>query len=530
MAKPNIILILNDDMGYSDLGCYGGEVQTPNLDNLAKNGIRFTNFYNTARCSPSRASLLTGLHPHQTGIGVLVNNDGPEGYAGSLNNKCVTIAEVLREDGYKTYVSGKWHVSNSPYKEADSWPTKRGFDHHYGILQGATDYFYPIKLRRDGKNIEEEARNDPNYYLTDAISDQAVAFLKEHHQNFPEDPYFLYIAYTAPHWPLHAKESDIKKYEGRFIVGWDILREERLQRMKKLGLCDENLKLSERDPTQRAWDLTKNKEWEARRMAVYTAQIDNMDQGIGRIIAEVKKQNQLENTVIVFLSDNGGCAEPMGRAMKKLTNLDEWKSGRIKTKDGRDILYGNRKSVIPGPANTYASYGTAWANLSNTPFRKYKHWVHEGGIATPLIIHWPNGIKFKGKICHQPGQLPDIMATIIEITHSPYPEKYNGDKILPLEGQSLALSFSSTTSIERTLFFEHEGNAAVIQGNWKLVKEYPYSWELYDRESDRTELDNIISRYPVKARELELAFHQWAKRCGVIPWDLYLTNNRFIQY
>ncbi|HZB30189.1 MAG TPA: sulfatase-like hydrolase/transferase, partial [Streptosporangiaceae bacterium] len=310
MTKPDIVLVLADDMGFSDIGCYGGEVATPNLDRLAASGVRLTQFYNTARCSPSRASLLTGLHPHQTGIGILNYDDSPDGYPGTLNDSCVTIAEALRPAGYRSYLSGKWHMSSELRRPGDAWPTRRGFDRFYGTLAGAGSYYQPATLTRDEKNIEDEAHED-GFYYTDAISDNAADFVREHHDGQPNAPMFLYVAYTAPHWPLHALEEDIAAYAGRFSAGWDELRRERLRRMISMGLIQENWALTDRDPTVPAWEDADHKEWEALRMAVYAAQIDRMDQGIGRIIAELERTGRMDNTLFIFLSDNGGCAEEM---------------------------------------------------------------------------------------------------------------------------------------------------------------------------------------------------------------------------
>ena len=307
-GKPNVLLILNDDMGYSDIGCYGGEVETPNLDRLATNGLRFSQFYNTARCSPSRASLLTGLHPHQTGIGILTYDSGPEGYAGDLHQRCVTIAEALKPAGYRNYLSGKWHVSNNLVAPTASWPMQRGFDDFFGTIIGAGSFYDPNTLTRGNDNAEHEAR-EPGFFYTDAISDQAVAFLDKHEREHPGTPFFEYVAYTAPHWPLHAHDEDIAKYKGRFDEGWDTLREARLERLVRSGILDRQWQLSPRDPTQPPWEDAAHKAWLARCMEVYAAQIDRMDQGIGRILAALEKSGELDNTIVIFLADNGACAE-----------------------------------------------------------------------------------------------------------------------------------------------------------------------------------------------------------------------------
>jgi len=284
-TKPDIIIILNDDMGFSDIGCYGGEIETPNLDRLAAGGLSYSQFYNTARCSPSRASLLTGLHPHQTGIGILTYDTGPEGYAGDLNRRCVTIAEVVKEAGYGTYLSGKWHVAKNLTEPTDSWPMQRGFEKFFGTIIGAGSFYHPNTLTRGNESAEHEATENPEFFYTDAISDQAAAFIRDHHRDTPDKPLFQYVAYTAPHWPLHAHDEDIARYKGRFDEGWDKLREQRLERLVRAGIIDASWVLTERDPTQPAWENAEEKEWLLRCMEVYAAQIDRMDQGIGRIVA-----------------------------------------------------------------------------------------------------------------------------------------------------------------------------------------------------------------------------------------------------
>ncbi|GIP36948.1 sulfatase [Paenibacillus sp. J31TS4] len=520
--RPNVLLLLNDDMGFSDIGCYGGEVDTPHLNRLAAGGLRFSQFYNTARCSPSRASLLTGLHPHQTGIGVLTYDMGPEGYPGDLNRDCVTMAEVLKESGYRTYMSGKWHIANSLEQPSDSWPMQRGFDQFYGTIIGAGSYYDPNTLTRGNENIEHEPSEDPDFYYTDAISDQAAAYIREHAERHPGTPFFEYVAYTAPHWPLHAKDEDIAKYRGRFDAGWDRLREERLRRLVDDGLLDPSWQLTDRDPTQPAWEDAEHKEWLLRCMEVYAAQIDRMDQGIGRILQALEETGQLENTVILFLSDNGACAEDIPTHVSPRELEETLKIAKTHTRAGEPVVFGNDPSLMPGPESTYQSYGAAWANLSNTPFRLYKHWVHEGGIATPLLIHWPAGIRSKGDIRHVPGQLPDILATVVELTGAAYPSEYNNRPVLPLEGESLAPFFERDGERTKPLFWEHEGNAAVRAGRWKLVRRYPGDWELFDMEKDRTELHDLAVQHPEQVKELKALYEEWAARCRVLPREQVL--------
>lgn len=516
--RPNILLILNDDMGYSDIGCYGGEVDTPNLDRLARNGLRFSQFYNTARCSPSRASLLTGLHPHQTGIGILTYDSGPEGYAGNLNQRCATIAEILKTGGYRNYLSGKWHVSNSLTRPTDSWPMQRGFDEFFGTIIGAGSFYDPNTLTRGNENIEHEART-PGFFYTDAISDQAVEFLRSHRRDHPDRPFFEYVAYTAPHWPLHAHPEDIEKYKGRFDDGWDTLREKRLERLVASGILDAQWRLTERDPRQPPWSEAQHQAWLANCMEVYAAQIDRMDQGIGRILATLEETGQFEDTLIIFLSDNGACAEDIPENVTIDELVNKLMIARSHTRDGAIVQFGNNPEVAPGPENTYQSYGQAWANLSNTPFRLYKHWTHEGGISTPLIFHWPDGIRQHGEIRHTPGYLPDIMATILDVTGVPYPQQLGERAILPLEGHSLRQAFSGEIDHRPPMFWEHEGNAAMREGKWKLVREYPNDWELYDMEADRTETTDLASRYPDRVSSMVAQYEKWAERSGVLPRD-----------
>jgi arylsulfatase len=516
-SKPNIVLILNDDMGYSDIGCFGGEIETPNLDRLAAGGLRYSQFYNTARCSPSRASLLTGLHPHQTGVGILTYNSGPEGYAGNLNKRCVTIPEALKASGYRAYMSGKWHVASNLTKPTDAWPLQRGFDAFYGTIIGAGSFYDPNTLTRGNDNVEHEAKSDPGFFYTDAISDQAVAYLDAHGRECPDRPFFAYVAYTAPHWPLHAHEEDIVKYKGRFDAGWDRLRAARLDKLVRWGILNEAWKLSPRDPTQPPWTEAQHKAWLLRCMEVYAAQVDRMDQGIGRIVEALRRNGQLDDTVIIFLADNGACAEdiPEDVAVDELVN--KLMLARSHTRAGAPVHFGNDVTRMPGPEDTYQSYGTAWANLSNTPFRLYKHWIHEGGISTPLIVHWPDGIAERGAIRHTPGYLPDIMATILDLTGTPYPEEYAGNAIDPLEGVSLVPTFAGEVAERAPMFWEHEGNAAVRIGRWKLVRNYPRPWELYDMEADRTELHDLAPAMPERVADMARQYDAWAARCRVIP-------------
>lgn len=530
--RPNIVLIMSDDMGYSDIGCYGGEIETPTLNRLAAGGLRFTQFYNTGRCCPTRAALLTGLYPHQAGVGWMMTDRGYEGYRGDLNRRCVTIAEALRPAGYSTYMAGKWHVTPHvrPDGPKDNWPKQRGFDRFYGTIHGAGSFYDPNSLTRD--NTQISPASDPEYqpeqyYYTDAISDHAVRFIKEHEADTPDRPFFMYVAYTAAHWPMHALEKDIAKYRGKYDEGYGAIRAARLKRMREMGLI-----AAEWEMTQQAedWEKVKNREWEIACMEVYAAMVDSMDQGIGRIVEALEVSGDLDNTLILFLQDNGGCAEGLGRTPRDgLTTrpdkptLPIMKPGTLQdqmiprqTRDGYPTVMG--PGVMPGPDGTYIAYGRGWANVSNTPFREYKHWVHEGGIATPLIAHWPATIQRKGEFESQPGHLIDLMATCVDVAGAEYPTEVGDHKITPLEGTSLAPAFSAKDiGRKQPIFWEHEGNRAVRDRQWKLVAKENRPWELYDMEADRTELNDLLAKFPERAKDLEAKWEAWAKRADVLP-------------
>lgn len=534
--KPNIIIMMSDDMGFSDIGCYGGEIDTPNLDNLAANGLRFSQFYNTGRCCPTRASLLTGLYAHQAGIGHMMGDYGLPQYQGYLNDQCVTIAEVLKQVGYRSYLSGKWHVT--PYREKETnpdrknWPLQRGFDRFYGTIHGAGSFFDPNSLTRGNQYITPE--NDPDYqpeeyYYTDAISDNAVAFINDHAKQYPDQPFFTYVSYTAAHWPMHALPKDIAKYEGKYDTGYAPVRDGRIKRLKDLGLLDDRWQPA---PMVGKWETVKEKEWESACMEVYAAMVDNMDQGIGRIVAALKANDLLDNTLILFLQDNGGCAEVFGRNLKvgpqerpeKPTlppmGKDELQTLMIPTQS-RDGYPLRRGIVMPGPAETQIGYGKNWANISNTPFREYKHWVHEGGIATPLVAHWPKGIDIKNGWEHTPTHLIDLMATAIDLSGASYPE----DKI-PVEGVSLQPAFrGEQINRGKPIYWEHEGNRAVRDGKWKLVaKGVKGKWQLYDMELDRTETNDLVEQQSEIASKMANQYETWAKERGVVPFNSWKKN------
>lgn len=531
--RPNVIIVMADDMGWSDIGCYGSEIETPNLDRLAKNGLRFTQFYNTGRCCPTRASLLTGTYPHQAGIGHMMNDTGLPGYQGDLGSNVQTIAEVLSPAKYSTYLSGKWHVTPKihPGSSQHNWPRQRGFDRFYGTIHGAGSFFDPNSLTRDNTLISPHADKEykpKEFYYTDAINDHATRFINEHEN---EDPFFLYVAHTAPHWPMHALPKDIQKYKGRYDGGWEKIREARYQKQLKLGLIDPKWKLSPRDAE--SWEDAKNKKWEIRLMEVYAAMVDRMDQGLGRIINALENRKMLENTLIIFIADNGGCAEGMGRkegiqykdrdpeVLKPMKDSD-LQMDMIPKRTREGVVMKQGTEVMTGGADTYHGYGKAWANVSNTPFREYKHWVHEGGISAPLVAHWPKGIATKlwGKFEHQPAHLIDLMATCVELGNADYPKEVKGKKIVPLQGVSLGPAFSGKKlKRENPIFWEHEGNRAIRIENWKLVaKGSNGEWELYDLEADRSELNNLSEKHPERARQMAEKWEAWAIEANAKPW------------
>lgn len=511
--RPNIIVIMTDDMGYSDLGCYGGtDAQTPHLDSLAERGLRFTQFYNTARCCPTRASLLTGLYPHQAGVGHMVDDRGADGYRGDLNRQSVTIAEVLRPAGYRTYMLGKWHVTKEtgPNASKHNWPLQRGFDKYYGTIVGAGNFFYPNSLIRQNERITVDS--DPeysaeNYYYTDALSDHAVKFVQQHQKESPEKPFFMYVAYTAAHWPMHAPDDEIAKYSGLFDDGYEPRRKARLAKMKSLGLVPQDLELP---PGAEDWDAVKRKAWEARCMEVYCAMISRMDAGIGKLVEQLEECGQLENTLILYLQDNGACAEGLGRSATQTPRGD--------AVPGKKLRWG--PDAMPGPGDTYIAYGRGWANVSNTPWREYKHWVHEGGISTPLIAHWPAHIPASksGSLVNDPGHLIDIMATCVDLAKADYPEAVDGESIKPMEGISLKPALSGETlQRKEPLYWEHEGNRAVRDGKWKLVAKNGQPWELYDISVDRIESKDLAAEHPEQVKRLGDLWEKYAHRANVYP-------------
>ncbi len=466
--RPNIVLIVCDDMGFSDIGCYGGEIDTPNLDRLAAGGLRFTDFHNNAKCSETRASIMTGLWHQQS------KNLKQPGH--------VTMAEVLRTAGYRTLMSGKWHLASTP--------PQRGFDRYFGFLSGAINFFTGLDWQT-GENLmrldDAEYQTPDDFYSTDAFTDFAIEFLKESDE--PDQPFFLYLAHNAPHFPLHALPADIAKYKDRYRVGWDVIRRERHARLKELGVIDDTWRLSTRDPKVEPWEsmTAEQVEFLEPMMAVYAAMVDRLDQNVGRLIEYLKATDQFDNTLIVFFSDNGACPYQ-----------------RLKT-----------PGVPPGAADSDIAYDARWANMCNTPLRLYKQYAHEGGTSTPMIAHWPAGIPSRGQFCSFPSHLVDLMPTVVELCGAEYPKEFNQHKILPMEGVSLVPALEGQSDRrDRPIFWEFSGNHAIRDGDWKLVAERSKDWELYDLSRDRSETENLLGKHPEKAKALAEAYNKWARRTG----------------
>lgn len=519
--KPNIVFFLADDMGYSDIGCQGSEISTPNLDRLARGGMQFSQFYNSPRCCPSRASLLTGMYSHQAHMGMMVVDHGRykefPAYDGDLSKSCVTIAEALKPAGYRSYHSGKWHVAAQERTHGENidksnWPLQRGFDHGYSMITGAGSYYTPNTLTWDNEPIDSFSRD---FYFTDAIGDHAVKMIGDGPAN---QPFFLYCAFNAPHWPLQAPESVVATYRERYLAGWDKMRETRHARQIQSGLLKAEWKMTPRDPRVPAWERASFKRWEAERMAVYAAQVDILDRNVGKVVKKLEEMGQLENTLIFFMCDNGGNYEEFN-VQKTGPKNAAWYPAHAP--DGSEMKFGNDPDVMPGPANTWQSYGGPWGNVSNTPFRLYKHYAHEGGISTPLIVHWPAGIKANG-IKHDLGHEIDIMPTCLAVAGTTLPSTTKaGVPPAPLEGRSLVPVMHGRPIANRgMIFWEHEGNCAVRDGRWKLVSAFPDTWELYDMEADRTELHNLADAMPERVDSMAKAYRAWAARVGAQPWPM----------
>lgn len=516
--RPNIMVIMVDDMGYSDLGCFGGEIHTPNLDGLANNGMRFTQFFNAGRSCPSRAALMTGLYAQQAGIMAMGQ---------SLNTECVTIPEVLKTAGYHTAMTGKWHLSltqgignnadqmawlshqntfnNRPFAPIETYPCNRGFDEHWGTIWGVVNHFDPFSLVHNEEPIYTDAIPS-DFYSTDFITDKTIDLIDD--LSAKEEPFFMYVAYNAPHWPLHAKPEDIKKYDGMYDEGWDVMREKRYARMVELGLISPEQTPVSRNESGRLWENETDKEFQAANMEVHAAMIDCVDQGVGRIIQKLKETGEYDNTIIIFSSDNGASSENYG--IGEFDRHDRTRDGQMVTHDSR----------TPGDQLSYNYLGTGWAGAINTPFRYWKAESFHGGIAAPTIVHWPAGMKSgKGSIVNEPCHFIDIMPTCIALAGAEYPSTYNGHSIKPLaaEGRSLLplISGEGEWNGERTLFWEHENGRAVRVGNWKMTSLRNGGWQLFDLSTDYSETNNVAAEYPDKVREMKTLWNNWAKSVGL---------------
>jgi arylsulfatase len=491
--RPNIVFILADDLGYSDLGCYGGEIATPNLDKLAAGGLRFTQFYNTTRCWPTRAALLTGYYAQAVHRDALPGVGGGSG--GARQKWARLLPDFLKPLGYRSYHSGKWHV--------DGKVLAGGFDRSLD-MRNQGNYFSSKGNMLDDQPVE--ASGDEAYYATIATVDHAIDCLKEHSEKHADRPFFHYVAFIAPHFPLHALPEDIERYKDKYLGGWDEMREERFARQREMGLVDKTLSALEADvgppyhfPEALAklgpgevnrplfWtDLTEEqRRFQATKMAIHAAMVDRMDREIGRLIEQLKAMNAFDNTLIFFASDNGASAEIMVR-------------------DG-----GHDPDAPPGSAATYLCLGPGFSSACNTPFRRHKTWVHEGGISTPLVLHWPRGIAARGELRHTPAHMIDIAPTILDILDVEKPAEWEGAAIPPAPGRSLVPSLARDVNIERvSLWWLHEGNRAIRVGDWKLVAAKGQPWELYDLKTDRAESNNLIDEQPDKARDLEAAWNR----------------------
>ena len=505
--RPNVVVILIDDMGFSDLQCYGGDVPTPNINKLAGEGVRFTQFYNTARCSTSRAALLTGVYPHQAGMGFLESLviPGSKGTTGHLRDDCVTMAEVLDDAGYFTIMTGKWHLG----QDKGSPPWDRGFQRSLSANIG--ELYFPDQQQKREAGIKVNGKrfdlDDPKFgkdwYGPDLITEWGLKFIDE--SIAEKKPFFYYLPHCATHFPLMAPKEDIARYRGKYkAVGWDKLREERHKRQIEMGLVDPKWEMTPLPPDVPAWDTLSeaDKDRFDHIMAIDAAMIDRLDKSIGTLVEGLKERGVLDNTVIMIMCDNGGNAESGPR-------------GRLEGKE-------------PGGPKSVVFLGQCWATLANTPFWRYKHFTHEGGVSTPLIVHWPAGIPKDrdGKLETQPGHLVDIMPTVCQLTGAKYPTEYHGHKIQPEEGASLVPAFDGKP-IDRKepIYFAHEGNRGLRDGKWKLVMKFKGPWELYDMEADRTEMHDLIKDEPERAEKMIAAWDAWAKRADVDEWVGFKRND-----
>ncbi|MGC3958369.1 MAG: arylsulfatase [Verrucomicrobiota bacterium] len=497
-SRPNIVLILADDLGYSDIGCFGSEIATPNLDHLAQTGVRLTQFYNQARCCPTRAALLTGRYPHQVGIGDMIddyaatarNVANSPAYLDHLTTDSPTMAELLRSAGYRTLMCGKWHLGKRP----EEWPVKRGFDRSFVQIDGAMNYYGGDS--KDGPRtrmaLDDKPYTPPHdgFYSTDAFTDHAITFLRETVTNNATKPFFLYLPYNASHWPLQAPEEEVAKYHGKYDAGWQVIRQARLKKMIELGVVPADQAMAPMDRgNQKPWNElfdTQRQEW-ARRMEIYAAQTELLDRAIGRVLAELKRLGVEDNTLVIFLSDNGGAAEDPN---------------------------GGDKSAPIGSRDSFRGYARPWASVSNTPWRRHKVSAFEGGVSTPFVVRWPDGIAKtnEGKLVREPAHVTDLLPTFLELAAT-------NTGTNKFEGQSITgMLRGNAGKTDRVFCWEHEGNRGIRKGSWKLVGVPSGDWELFDIASDRIESNDLASRRPELVKELKADYDRWAARCGVIDY------------
>lgn len=499
-TRPNIVIFLVDDMGFSDIGAYGSEIPTPNIDALAAGGLRFTQFYNTARCSPTRASLLTGTYPHQAGMGHLdgVVVPGSLGLHGRLDDRVVTFAQVLKDAGYHTGIAGKWHLGLGK----GTTPWNRGFDR--SLVSPAGGIYFPNQVQPSAQTLFLDGRKLPakapeigeNWYSSDLFVDWGARFAAEAREQ--NKPFLLYVPFVAAHFPLMAPPEDIAKFKGKYLAGWDALRRERFARQKKLGIVGPEQQLPARLPNTYDWNKLTPEQRDRfdTLMAVYAATIARMDQAVGALVERLRTAGELDNTLILFMADNGGNAEA-----------------------GPD---GRMRGGTPGGPDSTLFNGMNWATLQNTPFQYFKHHTHEGGIASPLIAYWPRGIRpaLRGSLVREPGHLIDVMPTLVELSGASYPKQFDGHAILPLPGRSFAPAFRGARLTRgQPIFFEHEGNRAVRGGDWKLVARYGKPWELYNMARDRSETRDLAKTMPERVERMARQWDDWAKASYVDPWQ-----------
>lgn len=509
--RPNIVIIMADDMGYSDIGCYGGEIRTPNLDHLAAEGIRFTQFYNCARCCPTRASLMTGMYQHRVGLARNGQN---------LSQEVPTLAEVLQENGYSTGMAGKWHLSRTqavrpaaeqlkwmahqadygPFAPPETYPSSRGFEEHWGVIWGVVNYFDPFSLVHNEESITEVPED---FYITDFITDKSVELIDRF--SGEGKPFFLYVAHTAPHWPLHAFPEDLERYQGEYDGGWEKLRADRYRRQLEMGLLDTVHYPLPENSSGKTWAGCEEKETEANHMEAHAAMVDRLDQGVGRIIRKLEEKGELDNTLILFLADNGASYErgyPPGFDRPGFT------------RDGTPIDY---EPEEPGPETTWGYLGSAWASAANTPWRYWKKESFEGGIHTPLVVCWPGGLKGKeGMLNHGVGHVMDILPTCLEVAGIDYPDVFRGNQLSRPDGKSMIpLINGEVSATSDTLYWEHEGGRAIRIGNWKMAALEGGPWELFDLSKDRTEVSDLSAMYPERVSEMNAAWEEWAVQMGI---------------